>query len=216
MERDKLTKLVIIFVAIFSVGISAQQLFNINFDNLGSWINSFGIISPAIFSFLLFLGLSIPFNPLPDYLLVSLAAYLFTPYQAIAATFLAHTLAITVNFYFAQKLGAFFFKKLLNRKEEISVKKFSSQITLPRIFSMRFILPLTAIGIDVVSYASGIAKVSFLKFYIASIIPWTILSVIFFTSASYLKEISAGLILVPGIILAVISLSIVYLAKKIS
>jgi len=216
MEREKIIRLAIVFIAIFTVGISAQQFFNLNTQNLDSWIKSFKILAPAIYSVMLVFGLSIPFNPIPDYLLVNLAAYLFNPIQAIVATFFAHTVAISINYYLAKKFGPNLLKKVLINKEEQNISIFSVQITPVRIFSMRWILPLTAIGVDIVSYASGIARISFTKFFVASIIPWTILNIIFFTSTSYLKQISAGLILVPGIILAVMSLSIYYLAQKIN
>ena len=79
---------------------------------------------------------------------------------------------------------------------------------------MRFILPLTATGIDIVSYAACFAKLPFAKFYVASIIPWSLISIIFFTATSAVKEQSMALFFIPGIVLVITSFSIFYLLKS--
>lgn len=84
------------------------------------------------------------------------------------------------------------------------------RVNLRTVFVMRFMLPLTAIGIDFVSYAAGLKELRFWRYYLASIVPWTVLSVVYFTSTRLLRDRSlvwffvpaAVLILVPGAVLA--------------
>ena len=68
-------------------------------------------------------------------------------------------------------------------------------------FALRFVLPLTAIGIDFVSYFSGMRRLGFARFYVASIVPWSAFSVVYFYSTAYLRDRSLLLFLVPALVL---------------
>lgn len=191
-----------------------QKTFNFSVEDLESAVSSFGIFAPFAYAALLTLGLSVPMNPLPDYLLVNLAALLFSPQLAITATFFAHSAALAINYFVARTYARGILKFLANAAEFKDVEKLAKKIKIQVVFGMRFILPLTATGIDVVSYAAGFAKLPFAKFYVASIIPWSLISIIFFTATSATKEQSMALFFIPGMVLLVASFSIFYLLQK--
>lgn len=191
-----------------------QKTFNFTVDDLESAVSSFGILAPFAYAILLTLGLSVPMNPLPDYLLVNLAALSFSPQTAITATFFAHSFALAINYYVARTFARGILKALASAVEFKNIEGLTKKIKIQMVFGMRFILPLTATGIDVVSYAAGFAKLPFHKFYVASIIPWSLISIIFFTATSAVKEQSMALFFIPGMVLVLASFSIFYLLKR--
>ena len=214
MRKRLILNLILLYIALFSLGYLLQKTFNFTLQDLESLVSSFGIFAPFAYAVLLTLGLSVPMNPLPDYLLVNLAALLFTPQMAIIATFFAHSAALAINYFVARIFARGILKILANAVEFKNVEKLTRKIKIQVVFGMRFILPLTATGIDVVSYAAGFAKLPFAKFYVASIIPWSLISIIFFTATSAVKEQSIALFFIPGVVLVFASFSIFYLLKK--
>ena len=214
MRKRLILNLILLYIALFSLGYLFQKTFNFTLRDLESVVSSFGIFAPFVYAVLLTLGLSVPMNPLPDYLLVNLAALSFSPQMAIVATFFAHSTALAINYFVARTFARGILKILANAVEFKNVEKLTRKIKIRVVFGMRFILPLTATGIDVVSYAAGFAKLPFYKFYVASIIPWSLISIIFFTTTSAVKEQSMALFFIPGMVLVFASFSIFYLLKK--
>lgn len=216
MGRKLTIKFLLTIIFAFALSFSLQKIFDINIAGLKVTIRSFGIYAPVAYSFLLFLGLSVPFNPLPDYLVVNLAAFLFPAHVAIIATFFAHSFAVTANYFLARKFGWFILDRMTSKAEDTYLHKLSREITPPKIFFMRWLLPLTTVGIDIVSYCAGISKLPFLRFYLASIIPWTTLSIVFFVTTSFVIERFLFLFFIPGLILAAVPASFYYLYKLIT
>ena len=214
MKRKLFAKLFLIFLFTFILSLLLQANFNFNAYDIKRWVASFGYNAPIIYSLLLFLGLSVPFNPISDYLVVTLAAFLFSPPIAILATFLSHSLSLSTNYFLATKFGWPILKRITNKEESFYLKTLSHKITPVKIFGLRWLLPLTGIGIDFVSYAAGLAKIPFSKFFLSSIVPWTILNVLFFTATSYFFNFAPLLFFLPALILITIPLGIYYLFKN--
>ena len=214
MNKKLVLNLILLYITLFSLGYLLQKTFNFNLRDLEIVVSSFGIFAPVVYTVLLTLGLSVPMNPLPDYLLVNLAALSFSPHVAIVATFFAHSAAVIVNYYVAKSLGRGILKFLANAEGFNNVENLTKKMSVKVVFGMRWILPLTATGIDIVSYAAGLAKLPLFKFYIASIIPWTILSILFFTGTSAARHQSTSLFFIPGLVLVIASFSIFYLLKR--
>jgi len=167
-------------------------------------VSSYGRIAPIIYGILLFLGIAIPFNPIPDYALVFSASILLPPADSIIATFCAHTLAISVNYIIGQKIGFKAIDIIAKKSEMEMLKQISKKITAKQVFALRWVLPLSAIGVDVVSYASGMAKINFPKYFLASIVPWTIYSLLFFTITGQTRDQSSIYVfIVSGVFVAI-------------
>jgi uncharacterized membrane protein YdjX (TVP38/TMEM64 family) len=214
MKRKLFAKLFLIFLFTFILSLLLQSNFNFNAYDIKKWVASFGYNAPIIYSFLLFLGLSVPFNPISDYLVVTLAAFLFSPPVAILATFFSHSLSLSVNYLLSTKFGWPILKRITNKEESLYLKNLSQKITPTKIFGLRWLLPLTGIGIDFVSYAAALAKIPFSKFFLSSIVPWTVLNILFFTTTSYLFNFAPILFFLPALILLSIPIAIYYLFKK--
>lgn len=208
MSRKTLIKFALIFIVFAIVSFILEKAFHINLDTLRNLVNSFGPFAPIFYTVMLFLGLSVPFNPISDFLVVSLAALIFPPVTAIIATFCAQVLALTTNYWVARRFENAVLRKVTSLEEANTIEKLSKKIKLRWIFGLRFLLPLTAIGIDIVSYAAGTARINFRKFLIVSLIPWTTYSIVFFFSTDLTKKISPNLFFVPAAIIFAVSISI--------
>lgn len=212
MSRQTLLKISLIFLFSVSLSFALQRIFQISLTDVQNLVTVAGVWAPLVYCLVLFLGLTVPFNPMSDSITVSLAALVFPPEVAIAMTFIAHSLALLVNYSISRTWGDDLLRKILTKEEVEKVDKLGPKLHIGWIFGFRFLLPLNTVGIDVISYGAGIAKIDFVKFYLASIIPWTILNVIFFTSSSLLRDIHPILIFVP--IALLILLPMAYFSYK--
>jgi len=177
-------------------------------------IDRTGIWGPIAYAVILTLGLTVPMNPVSDLLTVTVAAVLLDPKVAILATGVAHTIAITVNYYIGYLYGARMIDRLLARRDVPLLRRVRDHITVRAIFLLRFALPLTAIGIDWISYLAGIQRLRFVPYFIASMVPWTVMSVIYFTSAALLRETSPFLVLLPAVAIIVVASSLVFVLRR--
>jgi len=214
MRKKLFTKFLVVFLIAFAISVVLQRIFKVNLNDLENLVNSFGLLAPVAYSVILTLGLSVPFNPVSDYLTVNLAAFLFPPFVAIAGTFIAHTTSLTINYWVARKFGWRLLSKITSSEEAKYLHALSLKIHPSQIFWLRWLLPVTAIGIDVVSYASGLSGLNFFRFYLASIVPWTFISILFFSSTSFVIDRSTILFFIPGAIIVVTPLVVLYLMRK--
>lgn len=209
-----LIKLILWMFIITFLGFLLENIIGVDFNAVQNWVKSFGIFAPLAYSFLLYLGLTIPFNPLPDSALLVFAAFTFPPYFSIPATFLAQVLAICTNYYLGRKFGWKIIEKITSEEDLNSIKQLTKKISLRLIILIRFVPSATAIGFDVLSYAAALTQIPFKKLFWASIIPWTILNILFFISTYALKEISSYLFFIPALAIIGIPVLVIYLAKK--
>lgn len=202
MKRKILGRIIVMLLSAIVLTFVLRKFANVNLEEVKNLIAPFGILAPIIYAFILTLGLTIPFNPVSDFLTVNAAAFLFSPITSIVATFIAHSASLTINYFLAKKFGDTILKKITSKKEAEYIEKYTKKLNLTEIFALRFVLPITQVlGIDVISYAAGIEKISFGKFFFASIIPWTILSTLYFYGTSYFKHYSIFLFFAPAAII---------------
>jgi len=214
MERNTLGKIFLTFLISLFLSFLLQKIFQIDLQKIRDLVSSFGPAAPLAYTVLLTFGLTIPFNPISDLLVISLAALIFPPFVSVISTFTAHLLALSINYWVGRRFLNPLLKKILSKAEINKVENLSKRINLGLVFGFRFLLPLTAIGVDVVSYASGLIKLPFGKFLIVSIVPWTIFNVFYFYSSSYLREINAFLIMLPvGVLVLVPALILAFKEK---
>jgi uncharacterized membrane protein YdjX (TVP38/TMEM64 family) len=143
----------------------------------------------------------VPFNPLSDALVVAAAALVFQPAVSIVATFAAQSVAITLNHFVARRYGATMLRVTRSARTQELIERIGRRMSYRLIFGLRFLLPITGIGVDLVSYLAGLRQLNFTRFYLASIVPWTILSVAYFSSTALLRAYSMLLALLPAALL---------------
>ena len=182
-------------------GAIAQRRFELSAADIERGIQAAGPLASAAYAALLVAGFTGPFNPLSDVLVVGAAALLFPPLVSITATFAAQSIALAVNYFLARRYGDRVVRLLRSARTQEFLERIGRRLSYRLIFGLRFLLPLTAIGVDVVSYLAGLRKLEFTRFYLASIVPWTILSVAYFTSTALLRAYSAVLALLPAVVL---------------
>lgn len=215
MSKKKfLLRLVFGILILTAISFTIEKAFGIGIDEVRNWLFSFGPLAPVIYGLLIYTCLVIPFNPISEYALVILASYIFPPHISILSSFIADIFVLITNYYLAKIIGRKILIKLLNQKDYDQTISLAKKINLPLIFSLRFIPSTTAVGIEVVSYAAALANIPFLKFFIWSIIPWTILSITFFTSSKFLQGYHPLLVFLPVLLLALVPILVVYLQRK--
>ena len=178
-----------------------QSTVRVSLQDIEDAVAAAGVFGPIAYAVVLFLGLSVPFNPVSDVATVNVAALVFDPEVSVAATFAAHTASLSVNFFVAKRYGQAGLRLITGRGEIAVVDRLSDRMSYRTVFVTRFMLPLTAIGIDIVTYLAGLRGLRFVPFYVASIIPWTVISVVYFYSTAYLKERSLLLFFLPAALL---------------
>lgn len=202
MRKKVVIRLVILSSIAIVLTLIFRTFFNTNLDQIRIIVASFGIFAPIVYSLILFFGLTIPFNPISDFLTINAAALLFPPFISVIATFAAHTASLTLNYLVGRVYGDTLLRKLTSKEETKYIEDLAKKLTPQEIFGLRFILPITQVlGVDVISYVAGIEKISFTKFFLASIIPWTILNILYFYGTSYFKHYSIFLFFLPAVII---------------
>lgn len=208
-SRATALRLGLLVLVVVVVSLLAQRYLSISQDDIQEAVDAAGVFAPAAYAIVLFLGLTIPFNPISDVATVSVAAFVFDPHVSVAATFGAHTAALSINYFIARRFGSTIVRLLAGAQASELVSRVGDRLDARRVFGIRFLLPLTAIGIDVISYLSGLRQLNFARFFVASIVPWTIISVVFFYSTSVLREQSLFLFFLPVALLILVPVLVI-------
>ena len=215
MKDIRIPKRLVLIAIIVAIGYYfVHRQFELTFDQIESIVNSVNVFAPLVYALVRFCGLVIPFNPISDLITVNVAAFLFKPEISILATFLAHTGSLIVNYIVARIFGEKIIRLLARTEASTFFDKYGDKITPKSIFYLRFLLPLTAIGIDVVTYLAAMKHIRFSTFYFVSIIPWTLISIIYFYSTNFLKNQSIMLFFIPAALLILIPSTIVLLRRR--
>ena len=215
MKDIRIPKRLVLIAIIVAIGYYfVHRQFELTFDQIESIVNSVNVFAPLVYALVLFCGLVIPFNPISDLITVNVAAFLFKPEISILATFLAHTGSLVVNYIVARIFGEKIIRLLARKEVSTFFDKYGDRITPKSIFYLRFLHPITAIGIDVVTYLAAMKHIRFSTFYFVSIIPWTLISIIYFYSTNFLKNQSIMLFFIPAALLILIPSTIVLLRRR--
>ena len=214
MSRSTLFRIAVVVLLLAGVLAALNVFVEVDRDDLERAIDQAGLLGPAAYALILLTGLTVPFNPVSDLLTVTVASILLDPVEAIIATFVAHSSAITVNYLVARRFGAGILNRVAEERRFPLLARAKHQLNLRTVFLLRLALPLTAVGIDVVGYLAGAQRLRFPGYFVASIVPWTVFNVIYFTSAGALRDISPALVLLPAVLLIAGSSLLVYLLRR--
>jgi len=202
MNRNLFTRLACFLIFFYSITFVLSQILQISINDIQQTVSSFGIYAPVIYSVILLLSLIIPFNPISDFLIINVAVLIFPPQIAIFFTFLTHSLALCINYHIGRRFGKKILNIIVEEKNFQYVEKYLKKLTIRNLFFIRFFLPISSIaGADIVSYIAGYERLPFVKYFIVSIIPWTTMNIVYFTTTSYLSEKSIFLYFLPAVVI---------------
>lgn len=201
MSRRTVVRLGAFGLVLVAMFVALHWFVDIDRQDLEDGIGRAGLWGPFAYAVILALGLAVPFNPVSDLLTVTVAALVLDPLEAIIATFVAQAFAITVSYALARRYGAGILDRLAEQPRLGFLARLRDTIDLRTVFVLRLALPLTAIGVDFVSYLAGMRRLNFAGYLAASLIPWTVMSVIYFSLAGALRDVSPVLVFVPAVIL---------------
>lgn len=207
-------RLGVLVLVVGAVLVALNVFVDVDQSDVEQFIDRAGIWGPVTYAVILFFGLTIPFNPVSDLLTVTAAAIIFDPFEAIVATFAAQVVAVSVNYSVGLLFGTSLMQRLARQERAGMFFRLSDRLDLRALFLLRFALPLVAIGGDWLSYFSGIKRLNFPGFVVVSLIPWTLMSVLYFTSAGALREISPLLVFLPAAVIVFGASAIVVLLRR--
>lgn len=206
---------IVALAALLVVGLLAlNSTIDVDQDDLEGAIDRAGILGPTVYAVILTLGLTVPMNPVSDLLTVTVAAVVLDPKVAILTTFVVHAIAVTVNYMVGYRYGTRLMDRLLERRDIPLLRRVRDRITVRAVFILRLALPLTAIGIDWISYLAGAQRLRFSSYFVASMVPWTLMNVIYFSAAAMLRETSPFLVVVPALLLIMGASLLVFVLRQ--
>ena len=214
MSRSTVVRLGLFVFSVAVLLLALNWFVDVDREDLEDGIARAGIWGPVTYAVILALGLAVPFNPVSDLLTVTVAALILDPVEAIIATFAAQSVSVTVSYVIARRIGGGILDRISGQPRLGFLARLRESIDLKTVFMLRLALPITAIGVDFVSYLAGMKRLNFAGYFAVSLIPWTIMSVAYFTSAGMLRDTSPVLVFVPAAILIGGSTALVYLLRR--
>ena len=161
MSRSTLLRLGGFVLLLGALLLALHFLVDISREDLEEGIDRAGIWGPLTYAVILALGLTVPFNPVSDLLTVTVAALVLDPTEAILATFAAQFVAVSVSYILARRFGAGILDRVTGESRLAFLERLRQRIDLKTVFVLRMALPLTAIGVDVVSYLPGMKRLNY-------------------------------------------------------
>ena len=132
MRRNILLRLGAFVLLFYAITFILTRVFNIGVDEIQLLIQSTGIFAPIVFGLLIFLGLTVPLNPISDFLVINIGVILFPPIVAIICTFIAHSLAISLNYFIGRKYGKKILDKVLTPESSKYLDKYLDKLPFRR------------------------------------------------------------------------------------
>lgn len=214
VSRSTIVRLGLFVFVVIVLLLALNWFVDVDRDDLESAIARAGIWGPVTYAVILALGLTVPFNPVSDLLTVTVAALVLDPVDAIVATFVAQAFSVTVSYLVARRIGGGILDRIADQPRLGFLARLRENIDLRTVFFLRLALPITAIGVDFVSYLAGMKRLNFAGYFAVSLVPWTIMSIVYFASAGILRDTSPVLVFVPAAILIGGSSALVYLFRR--
>lgn len=170
---------------------------NTKIEHVRFLISSSGTLAPFLYILLFSLGFILPLASILNSVLFLVAGLLFSPLDAIFYTLIADLVGISVNFFLARRYGISLLNKFLKDEQVKQIQKFTGKITWEFIAILRLLPGIGNLGIDIVSYASGLSRIRWIIFVISTLIPWAVIDFVHFFSLNYFVLSSNGIFLLP-------------------
>ncbi len=140
-----------------------RSVFQVNANDLRSWILSFGIWSPVIYIVIYTLR---PLLFFPASILSIAGGLAFGAWLGTLYTIIGATLGAMLSFYVAKTLG----KKLVRKTWNGNARKIQSQMKQNGFFYVLLFRFIPVINFDLISYVAAFAKVRFSSFALATLV----------------------------------------------
>ena len=140
-----------------------RSVFQVNANDLRSWILSFGIWSPVIYIVIYTLR---PLLFFPASILSIAGGLAFGAWLGTLYTIIGATLGAMLSFYVAKTLG----KKLVRKTWNGNARKIQSQMKQNGFFYVLLFRFIPVINFDLISYVAAFAKVRFSSFALSTLV----------------------------------------------
>jgi uncharacterized membrane protein YdjX (TVP38/TMEM64 family) len=147
----------------YAVDFVIARFVNLEAERIEGWIDGFGLLAPLVY--ILLLGSTIIFTPLPSVPVDIAGGLAFGTLLGTVYTMIGGMLGATVNFFVARRLGRHFVERKLGKQAMDQVDSLADRMGFKLIFLTRLI-PL--FNFDWVSYAAGLTKMRYGPYAISS------------------------------------------------
>lgn len=191
MDKKQVIKfLFFVFFLFFVIYIFRYSTYSelVNYQNVKSFVNSFGILS--YFSFIIIYAL-LTLVSIPGLILTFVGAVLFGTFLGTLLNLLGATLGACLSFYVARFLGRSFVESLMIGK----LKKFYEKVHENAFMGILFVRLIPIFPFIGVNFGAGLCKIKFKDYAIASfigMIPGTFVYTYFFATLGE-KAFSEGI-----------------------
>ena len=139
------------------------DLINSDINDTVNFLKSFGVW--ALLIFFIIAILEVVLAPIPSFVLFSAGGLLFGGFTGGLVALVGNTIGSLIAFFIAKRYGRELFKQAINRKQRERFDKYSVKYGGYALFILR-LNPFTST--DVLSYLSGITKMPFKHFFLAT------------------------------------------------
>jgi uncharacterized membrane protein YdjX (TVP38/TMEM64 family) len=171
MNRKKVAQLlglaIILIVIFFLIRASGIRFRHLTPSQIRDYLLSFGMVKGALVYLVIYTFSIRPFIPIPPTLYTFVGGFTFGPLWGTFLTVLGATLNASLCFIIARALGKGFVEKISNGKlDKLNEKLRNSG------FKTLLIIRTSPVGppFDLVSYASGVLRISFWSYFVATLI----------------------------------------------
>lgn len=179
IARKKIFKIIKILLIILILYFGFSWVTSIlNLDRFQNYAQNFGIFGPVLIIF--YIAFSHVLAPLAGTPAVVLSVVMFGVYKTVFYLYIASMISAIANFYISKKFGRKLVLKFVGKKAIAQVDKFT------KIFGTKILIISRLMGFSVfelISYAAGLTKISFKKYFaitaIFTLIPSIILGFVF-------------------------------------
>lgn len=163
IKLNQLLKWLIIVISVVVLIWLSRSVFQVDANDLRSWILSFGYWSPAVYMLIYTIR---PLIFFPASILSIAGGLAFGAWLGTLYTIIGATLGAMLSFYVAKALGKSFVRKTWTG----NVKKIQSQMEQNGFFYVLLFRFIPVINFDLISYVAAFAKVRFSSFALATLI----------------------------------------------
>lgn len=168
----KIIKILLIILVLYFVFSWLSSL--ISLDKLQSFAQSFGIFGPIVI--VLYIAVSHILAPLAGTPAIVLGVLMFGVFKTVFYLYLASIISSVVNFYISRKFGRKLVLRFVGKRSMTKIDEFIN------LFGTKLLIISRLLGFSVfelISYAAGLTKMSFKKYFVITLIFTLIPSIIF-------------------------------------
>ncbi|MBS3099693.1 TVP38/TMEM64 family protein [Candidatus Pacearchaeota archaeon] len=188
MKKGHVISLVLVILLIILATYFIEKAFSFNIAKLENYIGSFGSWVPILLLVLIIITSSVG---LIFTIPVAITALLLNSYIAFFISILGLTIGAAISFFVARYIGREYFENRFRKNVE-KLKDYDKTLSHEEFLRVFFLRLITLIPYELINIGSGLSRIKFLPFILATLIgimPGTIITIYFMKSTQNIFSI---------------------------